>query len=221
MKIDIFPHILPPKYKDALFKELGGRLGEDEFSKVPVAIPTLWDLDYRFRVMDQFDDLMQVLTIAMLNDPLEKIVGPQKAVDLAKLANDEMAELVAKYPDRFAAAVACLPMNNIDAALDEVDRAIKDLKFRGVYVYTPVVDKPLDSPEFMPLYEKMHQYNLPIWIHPQRGPDYPDYRSEETSKYTMHGIFGWPYETSVAMARLILSGILDKYPGLKSRWHLF
>ncbi len=59
---------------------------------------------------------MQVLTIA--SPPVENIKNPQTAIDLAKLANDEMAELLQKYPDRFAAAVACVPMNNMDAALD-------------------------------------------------------------------------------------------------------
>ena len=108
---------------------------------------------------------------------------------------------------------------DVDAALDEVDRAIKDLKFRGVQIYTPIIDKPLDSPEFMPLYEKMCQYNLPIWLHPQRGIEYPDYKSEKTSQYHIFGILGWVYETSTAMMRLVLSGTMEKYPGLKFITH--
>ncbi len=213
MKIDIFPHILPAKYKEALHKE-----SKPGFWKsLHNSLPTLFDLDYRFRIMDKFDDLMQVLTIAA--PPVENIVDPQKAADMARLANDEMAELVSKYPDRFAAAVACLPMNNMDAALQEVDRAVNDLKFRGVQIFTPINDKPLDSAEFMPLYEKMCQYNLPIWIHPQRDNDYPDYRTEKTSKYGIHAILGWVYETSTAMARLVLRGVLEKYPGLKFITH--
>jgi len=213
MKIDIFPHILPIKYKEALHKEIGQSL----FKSIHDSIPTLYDLDYRFRIMDKFEGLVQVLTLAA--PPVENISDPQKSLDLAKLANDEMAELVRKYPDRFVAAVACLPMNNIDAALDETDRAINDLKFRGIQIFTPINDKCLDSPEFIPLYEKMSQYNLPIWIHPERPRDYPDYRTEDSSKYRVHITFGWVYETSVAMARLVLSGILEKYPGLKFITH--
>ncbi len=68
--------------------------------------------------MDRFNDLMQVLTL--VGPPVENITDRQKALDLARLANDEMAELVLKYSDRFAAAVACLPMNNVDAALEEL-----------------------------------------------------------------------------------------------------
>ena len=86
-------------------------------------------------------------------------------MDLAKLANDEMAELIHKYRDRFVAAIALLPMNNIDAAMKETDRAIKDLGFKGIYVHSNINGKPLDSEEFLPLYEKMAHYNLPD-LHP-------------------------------------------------------
>lgn len=213
LKIDIYSHILPTKYREALHKEMGDGLYQD----VHKTMGTMIDLDYRFRIMDKFEGLMHVLTIA--GPPLEHIFSPQKAADLAKLANDEMAELVLKYPDRFAAAVAWLPLNDMDAALKETDRAIKDLKFRGVQIYTPTMDRPPDLPEFLPLYEKMAQYNLPIWLHPTRPRDYPDYRSEKTSLYRIHWYFGWPYETSAAMARLVMSGIMEKYPDLKFITH--
>jgi predicted TIM-barrel fold metal-dependent hydrolase len=167
--------------------------------------------------MDQFNGLMQVLNIAA--PPLENIKNPQKALDLAKLANDEMAELVLKYRDRFAAAIACIPMNNMDVALSELDRAINELNFKGVQIFTPINDKPLDLPEFFPLYEKMCQYNLPILLHPQRETDYPDYRTEGASKYTLSSSLGWPYETTTAMVRLVLSGVMERCPELKIITH--
>ena len=213
-KVDIYAHVLPIKYKEALYKV--GSLSSDQERRIDT-LETLFDLERRFRLMDNYEGLVQVLT---LNSPsVDEVADKEKAVYLAKLANDEMAELVLKYPDRFPAAVACLPMNHIDAALNEVDRAIKALDFRGVLVYTPIHDKPLDSVEFMPLYEKMSQYNLPIWIHPRRLADYPDYRTENKSMYGIHGIFGWPYETTVAMSRLVYSGILENYPELKIITH--
>ncbi len=210
MKIDIFCHIIPMKYKEALY-----RASQTDFylKDSMEATPTLYDLDHRFRVMDKFEGLMQVLNVA--SPPVEVVADPQKAADLARLANDEMAELVYKHPDRFAAAVACLPLNNLDAALQETDRAIRDLKFRGVQVYTPVHDKPIDLPPFLALYEKMSSYNLPIWIHPMRTIQYPDYRTEDRSMYRTFCVFGWPYETTVAMNRLVFSGVLEKYPHLK------
>jgi len=170
----------------------------------------------RFRIMDKYEGLVQVITPSW---PSVELAAPKSAVDLAMALNDEMAELVAQYPERFPAAVAGLPMNDMDAALKETDRAIKQLRMRGVLIYTPVADKPLDAPEFMPLYEKMSQYNLPILIHPMRNPDYPDYRTETESKYRLYNTFGWPYETTAAMTRLIFSGVLEKYPNLKIVTH--
>ena len=209
MRIDIFPHILPVKYKEA-FRKINR---SEPFVKMHDVIPTLSDLSYRFRIMDEVDDLRQVLTLSA--PPVENFATPGEALDLSRLANDEMAELVVKYPDRFVAAVASLPMNDMNAALDELDRAIRDLHCKGVQIFTPINEKPLDSPEFIPLYEKMSGYDLPIWIHPQREIDYPDYRSEKISRYAIFAMLGWVYETSSAMVRLVLSGILERYPNLK------
>lgn len=214
MKIDIFAHIIPIKYRDALYK-----IAPPGFylQDVIESLPTLFDLERRFQITDKYEELRQVLTISL--PPVENIAKPKEAVDLARLANDEMAELVVKYPDRFVGAVACLPMNDMEAALQEVDRAIVDLKLQGVQVFTSVNDKPLDLPEFWPLYEKMAQYDLPVWIHPTRTVDFPDYRTEKKSKYMIFSNFGWPYDTTVAMTRLVFSGVLKKYPNLKIITH--
>jgi len=174
-------------------------------------------MDHRFRIMDKFQDLKQVITLGI--PPVEEIADPQKALDLARIANDEMAELVNRHPDRFVAAAATLPMNNMDAALEEVDRAINDLDFRGVQIGTPINDKPLDAPEFMPLFEKMAQYDLPIWVHPVRPGNYPDYKTEALSNYMIFLLFGWPYETTAAMTRLVFNGILERFPNLKMITH--
>jgi predicted TIM-barrel fold metal-dependent hydrolase len=214
MMIDVFPHILPPKFKEALYKKVPAN---SYARKVADAYPTLIDLDTRFRIMDKYEGLVQVLTL--VSTPVENVAGPKEAAELARIANDEMAELVAKYPDRFAAAVACLPMNDMDAALKEVDRAITELRFRGVQIFTDINGKPLDSPEFMPLYEKMAYYNLPILLHPQRAATVPDYPNESGSKYQVSLIFGWPYETTVAMTRLVFSGVFERYPNLKVMTH--
>ena len=214
MKFDVYTHILPAKYKEALYKSAPSGFS---VQRVVESIPTLYDLDHRFRIMDKFPGVMQVLTLS--SPGVQEIGDAQKALDLAKIANDGMAELVRKYPDRFAAAVATVPMNNMDAALVELDRAVNELHLRGVQIDTPVNDKPLDSPEFMPLYEKMNQYNLPIWIHPTRTMAHADYKTEERSKYMIFHIFGWPYETTAAVTRLVFSGILDKYPELKFITH--
>jgi aminocarboxymuconate-semialdehyde decarboxylase len=167
--------------------------------------------------MDKYEPIRQVLTLGRI--PVEHVAGPKKAAELALQADEEMAELVTKHRDRFAGALATLAMNNMDAALKETDYAIKDLKFKGVYLHTPVDEKPLDSPEFLPLYEKMAEYDLPIVIHPMRKIDHPDYLTEKESKYNIFSLFGWPYDTTSAMARLVFSGIMEKYPNLKIVTH--
>ena len=151
--------------------------------------------------------------------PLEDFAGPERAAELARLANDEMAELVAKYPDRFVAAIALLPMNDVEAALNETDRAIKELGFKGIYVHSNINGKPLDAPEFLPFFEKMAAYDLPIYIHPWRGNDYPEYPVEDESKYAIASTFGWPYETTAAMTRIVFSGLFERFPNLKVVTH--
>jgi predicted TIM-barrel fold metal-dependent hydrolase len=213
LKIDAYSHISPPQYTEALRKNY-----PKLYNQLLGKVPPLFDLDERFRIMDRYEPLVQVLTVGPV-PPLEAFANPEKSVELAKMANDEMAELVLKYRDRFVAAIALLPMNNIEAALQETDRAINELGFRGIYLHSNINGKPLDSPEFRPLYEKMAKYNLPIYIHPWRGDDFADYKTEKTSKYMIASIFGWPYETTVAMTRLVFSGILGKYPNLKVITH--
>ncbi|MBP1706915.1 MAG: amidohydrolase 2 [Chloroflexi bacterium] len=212
LKIDAYSHIVPPQFMKALYK-----VAPEKHDRQVAPHKTLYDLDSRFRIMDKYEPLRQVLTLGRM--AVEHVAGPAKAADLAKRANDEMAELVLKYPDRFVAALTTVPMNNIDAALKEIDRSIKDLRFKGIYIHTPVDEKPLDLPEFMPLYQKMSEYDLPIVIHPMRAPTHPDYLTEKESKYNIFSLFGWPYDTTSAMARLVFSGVMEKYPGLKILTH--
>ena len=213
LKIDAYAHISPPKYTDVLRRDYPGF-----YNQILGACPPLFDMTERFRIMDKYPEVVQVLTVGPV-PPLEAFANSEQAVDLAKRANDEMAELVNKYRDRFVAAIALLPMNNIDAAVKEAERAIKDLGFRGIYVHSNINGKPLDSPEFLPLYEKISQCDLPVYIHPWRSDDVAEYPAEKTSKFMIASVFGWPYETTAAMTRLVFSGILEKYPDLKVVTH--
>ena len=82
-----------------------------------------------------------------------------------------------------------------------------------------MLGKPLSGPEFRPLFHLMSQYDLPVWVHPMRLPDFSDYRSEDASQNEIWFTFGWPYETSACMARLIYSGLFDELPSLKVVTH--
>ena len=214
MKIDVFPHIFPRQFHERMLasSERAGFM-----QKRVREIPVMLDLEMRFRVMDQFPGYQQVLTLA--SPPLEVFGDPKASPELARIANDGMAELVAKYPDRFVAFVASLPMNNMEACLQEVDRAVKTLGARGVQIFSNVNGRPLDEPEFRPLFERMAAHDLPMWLHPTRPATFADYPVEKKSKYEMWWVFGWPYETSVAMGRLVFAGIFDSFPNLKIITH--
>ena len=117
MIIDIYNHILPMKYQEALEKKVTGRdmnLPSANWSKT---VPTLLDLEARFRLMDDFEGYTQVLTVA--SPPTYSLADPPLALELCRIANDELAELVHRYPDRFAAGIATLPMNDPEAAVVE------------------------------------------------------------------------------------------------------
>lgn len=214
MIVDIFNHIIPKTYLDRIseaapeFKGLGKRVR---------SIPAMVDLDVRLRVMDLFDDYAQVICLG--GPPLDAFAGPDLSPELARLANDGMAQYVDKYPERFPGFIASLPMNNPDAALEEMVRAIKELKSVGVQIFTNVKGRPLDLPEFLPLFEQMTSFDLPIWLHPARRANFPDYLTEEKSKYEIWWTLGWPYETSAAMARIVFAGYFDRFPNLKIITH--
>ena len=106
-------------------------------------------------------------------------------------------------------------------ACAKAERAIKELGALGVQTYTNIRGKPLDRPEFEPFFAAMNRLGKPIWIHPARAANHPDYLDEKKSLYEIWWTFGWSYETAVAMSRLVFSKTLDKYPNLKIIVHHF
>jgi len=214
MKIDVFNHIFPKKYFDKMVEVLPG--GADMHKRVR-NVPSIVDLDVRFKMMDRFDDYVQIICLGA--PPIEVFGAPPVSTDMAKIANDGMAELVQKYPKRFPGFIASLPMNDPKGLLDEAKRAIKDLGAVGVQIFSNVNGCPLDKPETMPLFDLMAELDRPIWLHPARGADFPDYKGERKSHYEIWWTLGWPYETSVAMAHLVFAGLFDKHPDLKIITH--
>jgi predicted TIM-barrel fold metal-dependent hydrolase len=217
MIIDAYNHILPKKYQETLEKKVTGRDLSLPSSRWAKTVRTLVDLEARFRIMDAFDGYIQVISIA--SPPSYAIAPAPVAIELARIANDELAKLVQKYPERFAAGIATLPMNDPEAALAEAERAMKDLRLRAVEVGTDILGKPLDAPEFIPLYEKMAELGRPIFIHPLGEMSTPDYRGEEISKYRLWTKLRWPYATALAVCRLVYSGVMERFPGLKVVTH--
>jgi predicted TIM-barrel fold metal-dependent hydrolase len=212
-KLDVFPHIFPKAYFDRMVEVIPNKAAVRRWT----AIPVLFDLEARLNMMKEFGEYQQILTLSM---PAIEFVAPaEKSPELARLANDGMHDICAKHPNEFPAFVASVPMNNVKATLEEMTRAIEKLGARGIQIFTNVNGRPLDDPEFEPIFAKMADYDLPIWMHPTRPAGFADYPTEKQSKFDIWWVFGWPYETSAAMARMVFAGYFDKWPNLKIITH--
>lgn len=209
MKLDAFSHILPPRY----FAEMRRHVRNPDALKRWLELPALHDIDARLAMMDEFGpEYQQILTLS--SPPIELLATGDSGESLARLANDSMKELVDQHPHRFPAFVASLPMADPERALDEAHRAIEELGAIGVQVFTNVNGVPLDHPQFEGIFAAMSAAGLPVWMHPTRSAANADYVTESTSKYEIWWALGWPYETSVAMSRMVFSGLLERYPDL-------
>ena len=214
-KIDIYNHVMPVRYLEMM--KLHSR--DAGIVKRMSGLTLLWDIEKRVEMLKRsFPEVRQVLTLSLPSPEL--LGGPDLAPELARIANDGMAAMVAKWPQQFPAFVASLPMNNVPAALEEMDRAINTLGARGIQICTSVAGRPLDDPEFFPVFDSVtRKHAMPIWMHPARPATRPDYPGEDKSKYEIWQVLGWPYETSVAMARIVFSGLFAQLPDLRIITH--
>jgi len=209
-KLDIFTHIWPKAFHEALLKTTGQMKDMHRRSE---AVPMMTNLERRFQVMDMFEGYQQILSLA---SPPPDAAGDKAAWrKLARIGSDGMAELCQKYPERFPSFIASVPMRDPDAAVEEARRAVKDLGACGIQIYSNVASKALDAPEFRPVFREMEKLGKPIWIHPARTAKFPDYQAEQESLYEIWWTFGWPYESSAAQARIVFSKMLDEMPDLK------
>jgi aminocarboxymuconate-semialdehyde decarboxylase len=212
--VDIYCHIFP----DEFFKEMtriAPRLGN--IGARLRGVKKLFDLDERFREMDQFGDYREIISLP--NPPIEDLASGEVGLNLARIGNDAMAALCERHNDRFPTFVAAVSMTDVEGSVQEARRAIKELGARGIQIFTNVAGRPLDDPAFEPIFAAMAELDLPIWLHPARTASIPDYPAEQKSRFEMWWCFGWPYDTSVAMVRIVLSGLLDRHPRLNIITH--
>ncbi len=206
MIIDIASHILPARY----FAAISGAAGSYMQKRVS-RVPTLVDLDTRFRIMDRFSafDYREVLTTAL--PAVETVTTPSTGPQVCRALNEELQELVARYPDRFVAALGALPLNSSSAGHREIDHLV-ELGMPGFQFNTNINGLPVDHPSVLPVLEDAFSRGLVSFLHPARGPEAKEYAGETKSMYEIWHVFGWPYETTVAMTRLAFSGLYDRHP---------
>lgn len=172
------------------------------------------------KLVEQMDAHDVERIILSLNAPaIQAISEPKRAVDVAKEANDVLAEHVRKRPDRFS-AFAALPMQDPEAACRELERCVKDLKFVGALVngFSETADPDnllyYDLPQYKNFWGKVEELDVPFYLHP-RNPvpgKIPGYRGHD---WLLGPNWAFNAETSVHALRLIASGIFDEYPNLK------
>ena len=213
MRIDAYTHFIPEKFFNKIVES-----GHADIGKRVREIPCIHDLEIRRKIVGGFADYAQILSYPM--PPLEALAKGAQIEEYAKLVNDGFAEICAQYPDQFPGWVAQAPMAAPDAGVRECERSLKNGAL-GIQINTNIAGMPLDHPDFDPFFAAMNRLNKPIWMHPARAANFPDYLTEKKSKYEIWWTLGWSYETAAAMSRLVFSGILDKYPNVRIITHHF
>ena len=215
MRIDAFAHVLTPRYREGVFDVLRARGDETavDYERMLEIDPTLTDLAARFRLMDELgEDYRQVLVMAHTSAEHEE---PGTAAELARVGNEELADLVGSQPDRFAGWVAQVSLQDGEHGLEALERAIEQGAL-GAQVFTSIQGRALDHPDYEPFFALMAELDRAIWIHPNRTVEWSDYPfSESRSRYGLYARAGWPTDTTVAMCRLMYAGYLERWPDLK------
>jgi len=203
MYVDMAAHILTPNFAKK-YAKLVPAIGD----RIEMKTPAVSDLEIRMRLMNRYPKVLQVLTMANL--PLERYCEKAAdAIELAKIGNDDFADIVLRYPDKFMGAAAIVPMNDVDAACKEAERAIRDCGLQGIQLYTRINGVPVAEPQFRPIFKLMDDLGLPIWIHPTLNPQLdPD-----------NDLFTWEFEIASCMHKLVVSGIFKEFPDIKIIMH--
>jgi aminocarboxymuconate-semialdehyde decarboxylase len=168
--------------------------------------PHYHNLEVRLKTMDARSITVHALS---LMPPMVYWADGALGLRLARVVNDAMTEANRAHPDRFV-FLATLPMQDPEAALKEVDRAVTELGCRGIYLGTNVRGKELTDPSFVPVFERIHALKMPIFLHPVNVIG-----AQRLTSYYLHNLLGNPFDTAVAAANIIFSGLLDQFPKLE------
>lgn len=148
------------------------------------------------------------MSVISVNIPTPDMLEPELAAEGARICNDAIAELCAKHPERFI-GIASLPLNDAPAAISELDRAATELDMRGIFLPSHINGLPVDEARFEPIYARAAALSAPLVLH----PTVPTW-GNAISEHSMIPMIGFMVDTSYAMLRLILSGIMERHPRL-------
>jgi len=214
LRVDCQSHVFPKAYAELLCRNTTWvrtvRKGDGylvSYGDTQQFLLTLepYDPAAKIRDMDAAGIDVAVLTV---NIPGPELLTPELGVEGARICNDYLAELCARYPGRFV-GLATLPLQDIPAAMAEYERAVRQLDLRGIFLFSHIAGRPLDAPDFAPLYAAAERDRVPLVLHPT-VPTWADCIKD----YAMIPMVGLMVDTSFAMLRLILSGTLERHPDL-------
>jgi aminocarboxymuconate-semialdehyde decarboxylase len=215
LNIDIHNHFYPGAYIDELKRGEGyASVSKDEYGRLlihyvgdyNIVVGPHVKLEDRLEAMDRHGVDMQVLT---LTTPGVEREAPARGIKLARLTNDEFGEIVEKYPDRFT-ALATLPLQEPEESVVELERAVRECGLKGAMLLSNVDGEPLDSNRFIPIYEKAVELDVPLYIHPTSPINHI-----AMDDYRLVPILGFGVDTTIAVLRLIFSGVMKQLPRLK------
>jgi aminocarboxymuconate-semialdehyde decarboxylase len=219
MIVDIHTHFIPRDcfdMVDAAGRTFGPTVAlDDQGREVVVAdgvslgpvLDVLTDMHARIDDMDRLSVDMHVMSI----NPSSLFHGleTEAAIALYRRYNDRMAEAVELYPDRLV-GLATLPVQDVDAAISELDRAVKELHLGGIQLGSNIHGQNLDERRLWPLYQRLTDLDVPVLLHP-----YYVAAPERMSRYWLINLIGNPFDSTIAVGSLIFGGVLEDFPDLR------
>lgn len=213
--VDIHNHVYPPEYVEAV--RAGPSAYEVTFDSddnpvlyspgdYNVLVPGHRFMDVRKAVLERAGVDRQVISFTA---PGTLIETPERSVELSRMVNGAFANIQNEHGDHFV-ALATLPLNDPDASVVELERAICELGLKGVTLFSNVNGTPLSDPRFWPLYEKADELEVVFFIH----PTYP-VGVEAMLDYMLMPLVGFVADTTLAAASLVFSGVVESFPNVK------
>ncbi len=217
MRYDLHTHYYPPSFFDLIRRTPGEfAFGTDPTGRTIIRYrgsrffgitPPMTDPARRLADMDRVGIDVEVLSVST---PNVFFAEGAAQVDAARLLNDAYAELIAQHPARFK-GFASIPMDAPEAALRELDRALGELKLNGVVLLSNIRGRALTDPAYRPFFEEANRRRVCLVLHPMLPA-----QAEPFSEYVLGPLVGFPFDTSLAVARMCFHGLFRDFPDI--RW---
>ncbi len=218
MRIDIHTHILPEKWEGLAAKYGGGgwpRLAHEGNCRATIYLgdkPFRKITDQCFDPRRRLEDMRREGLDRQLLSPIPVLfcywAKAEAAAEFARIQNDNIAEVVAKHPERFLGA-GTVPLQDVDLAVQELERIVRDLRFPVVEIGTNVNGRNLDDPGLFPFFRRAAELNVSLFVHP-----WDVLGRERMTRYYFPHLVGMGGETALAISSLIFGGIIDRLPTL-------